>query len=201
MTCAESWSCTPFVTAGGGSNMATRTCTDKNSCGTTLLKPAETATLPALDFNFYLCNVQPIMDTKCSMLGCHGSDERALRVYSRGRFRNAETVTETGCLAAGTQVQLVPRCVGSIECICWTGRLTTTERQRSYDSARAFALDAAGQRIPAGMEDKSELIAQPIVGGRAHTNVHLFRSGDPEHNTLKQWLSGATLANCMPQYN
>lgn len=200
MTCAESWVCTPFATAGGG-NSATRTCTDKNACGTTLLKPAETATLPALDVNFYRCNVQPILDHKCSMLGCHGSDSRALRTYSRGRFRNTETVTETGCLAAGTQVMLNPKCIGSIECICWTGRLTTTEWQRNYDSARAFALDPSGQRIPAGMEDKSELIAQPIVGGRAHANIHLFKSGDPEHTTLKQWLSGSTLATCTPPYN
>ena len=126
---------------------------------------------------------------------------RALRTYSRGRFRNTETVTETGCLAAGTQVMLNPKCIGSIECICWTGRLTTTEWQRNYDSARAFALDPSGQRIPAGMEDKSELIAQPIVGGRAHANIHLFKSGDPEHTTLKQWLSGSTLATCTPPYN
>lgn len=203
MTCAESWSCTPFVTTGSGSNAATRTCTDKNSCGTTLLKPTETATLPALDYNFYLCNVQPIMDRKCSMLGCHGSDERALRIYSRGRFRNSETITDTttNCPSRGKPVQLVPNCIGCIECACWTERLTATEKQRSFDSARAFALDTAGQRIPAGMEDKSELIAQPIVGGRAHANIHLFRSGDPEHTTLKQWLSGMTLATCTPQYN
>ena len=200
MTCAENWACTAYMTTNG-SNLATRTCTDKNSCGTSLLKPSESVTLPTLDQNFYRCNVQPILDNKCSMLGCHGSDARALRTYSRGRFRNTETVTETGCLMAGTKVPLDPNCIGSIECICWTGRLTSTEWQRNYDSARAFALDANGVQIAAGMEDKSELIAQPIVGGRAHTNVHLFRSGDPEHTTLKQWLSGATLATCSPPYN
>lgn len=70
---------------------------------------------------------------------------------------------------------------------------TTTEWRRNYDSARGFALDATLKPIPAGMEDTSELIAQPIVGGKAHANIHLFKSGDADHTTLKQWLGGAKL--------
>lgn len=197
-SCVENWVCSPWTTAGGGSNQGSRTCVDKNLCGTTQLKPAETATLPALDMEYFKCNVEPIFDNKCSMLGCHGTEtDRALRIYSRGRLRNLETVTETGCLAAGKQVQLVPTCVGSIECICWTGSHTQTEWQRNFDSARAFGLDAQNQPIPAGMEDSSDLLAQPVVGGKAHSNIHLFDRGDTEYTTLKQWLAGAKLgATC-----
>ena len=192
--CQENWVCTPWTTTGAGSNAGTRTCTDQKACGTTQNKPAETATLPALDLDFFKCKVEPILDLKCSQLACHGSETaRALRVYARGRLRNMETVTETGCLKAGTQVSLVPTCVGSIECICWTGSHTATEWQRNFDSARAFGLDANNQPIPVGMEDASELIAQPIVGGKAHASVHLFRSGDADHTTLKQWLGGSKL--------
>jgi hypothetical protein len=70
---------------------------------------------------------------------------------------------------------------------------TPNEWQRNFDAARGFGLDAAGQPIPAGMEDTSDLIAQPIVGGKAHAGVHLFKSGDKDHNTLKSWLGGAKL--------
>lgn len=197
MTCSESWTCTPWATAGSGSNQATRTCTDKNACGTTLQKPAESAILPALDLNFYKCQVEPIFDNKCSQLACHGTEtDRALRIYSRGRLRNAaETFTETGCLAAGTKKPAAD-CIGSIECICWTGPHSPTEWQRNYDSARSFALDASGQRIAQGMEDTSELLAQPVIGGKAHTGIHLFRKTDTDYQTIKQWLSGQTLATC-----
>lgn len=130
-------------------------------------------------------------------VACHGTEtDRALRVYARGRLRNAaETFVETGCLAAGKQVPGA-QCIGSIECICWTGSHTATEWQRNFDSARSFALDANLQRLPAGMEDASDLLAQPVVGGKAHAGVHLFRSTDPDYQLIKQWLAGMTQATC-----
>lgn len=197
MTCSESWQCTPWTTTGSGSNQATRVCTDTKQCGTTMTKPTESATLPALDLNFYKCQVEPIFDNKCSQLACHGTEtDRALRIYSRGRLRNAtEMLTETGCLSAGT-MRSASTCIGSIECICWTGPHTPTEWQRNFDSARGFALDQNGQRIAQGMEDTSELLAQPVVGGRSHTGIHVFRKTDSDYLTIKQWLSGQTLATC-----
>lgn len=197
-TCSENWICTPFTTQGTGSNQGTRTCSDKNQCGTTLLKPGETASLPALDLNFYKCQVEPILDNKCSQLGCHGTEtDRALRLYARGRLRNAaETFVETGCLQAGTKVPAA-QCIGSIECICWTGPHTMTEWQRNFDSARSFALDANLQRIAPAMVDTSDLLAQPVVGGKSHTGIHLFANTDPDYQTIKQWLSGMTQATCV----
>jgi hypothetical protein len=197
MACIENWVCTSFDTSGSPNNQATRTCTDSNACGTTALRPPLTATLPTLDLNFYKCNVEPIFDNKCSQLACHGTEtQRALRIYSRGRLRNAaETFTETGCLAAGTK-KPAAECIGSIECICWTGTHSPTEWQRNYDSARSFALDSNGQRIAQGTEDTSDLLGQPVIGGKAHTGIHVFRKTDADYMTIKQWLSGQTLATC-----
>lgn len=191
--CVEAWRCTPWQTNGNDNN-GTRTCTDLNNCGTTNNKPAETATLPALDFDYYKCNVEPIFDRGCAMLGCHGKEtERALRIYARGRLRiTGDTLIEPDCLMAGT-MKPSESCIGSIECACWTVPHTTNEWRRNFDAARGFGLDAAGNPIPAGNEDTSDLIAQPIVGGKAHAGVHLFKDGDPDHTTLKNWLKGTKL--------
>jgi len=191
--CVEAWRCTPWQT-NGSSNDATRTCTDLANCGTTNNKPSETAVLPALDLDYYKCNVEPIFDRGCAQLACHGKEnERALRVYARGRHRHAgEILVETGCLNPG---KMVPseNCEGAIECVCWTAPHTATEWQLNFDSARGFGLDAQGNPIPAGQEDTSELISQPIVGGKAHAGIKMFKSGDPDHQTLKAWLSGQKL--------
>jgi len=198
-TCTESWVCTPWDTGGNG-NQATRTCTDTKSCGTTALKPPTTAMLPALDINFFRCNVQPVLNAKCSQLACHGTEtDRALRIYARGRLRNNETIPANSplCVVSNANpVSLDTQCTSSIEGDCRNCGHTATEWQRNYDSARGFALDANLQRIPAGQEDTSELIAQPIVGGKAHANIHLFRQGDPDYTYIKQWLSGMPLASC-----
>lgn len=191
--CVEAWSCTPWETNGADNN-GTRTCTDANGCGTVNNKPAEMATLPALDLEYYKCNIEPIFNRGCSQLGCHGTEQgRAFRTYARGRLRvTGETWTEPGCSNPGSQFAS-EKCIGSIECGCWTLPHSAKEWQRNYDAARGFGLDAAGDPIPAGMVDSSELIAQPIAGGKAHAGVHLFKSGDADHVKLQQWLSGATL--------
>lgn len=197
-SCQESWECTPWETSGG--NDATRVCTDKNACGTTNGKPVETATLPALDMNFYKCNVEPILDHKCSQLGCHGTETgRPLRIYARGRLRlpGAQLADQGYCQGQQSASDI---CNGSVTCGCKVAH-TDEEWQKNYDSARSFALDANGQPIAAGQEDTSELIAQPVVGGKAHAGIHLFKTGDSDHQTISQWLSGQTLASCDPGFN
>jgi hypothetical protein len=194
--CVEAWLCTPWET-NGSDDSGTRTCTDQNSCGTTALKPVEAATLPPLDFNFYRCNVEPIMDRKCSQLGCHGTEQgRALRIYARGRLRIDEDVVEPDCLMQGTVKNLAEVCIGSIECACWSLPHTATEFRKNYDAARGFGLNPDGSPIGAGMEATSELLAQPVVGGKAHAGIHLFKSGDAEYQAVAQWLGGATLGAC-----
>ncbi len=191
--CTELWTCTPWQT-DGTSDAATRVCTDQNSCGTTANKPVESATLPALDLEYYKCNVEPIFDRGCSQLACHGTETgRSFRVYARGRLRiTGDTLIEPGCLNPG---KMVPseNCIGSIECACWTVPHTPNEWRRNYDAARSFALDSQGMPLGAGNEAQSELIAQPVVGGKPHAGVHLFTTGDADYQTLTSWLGGAQL--------
>jgi hypothetical protein len=196
--CVESWLCTPWD--GKGTNNGTRVCTDLHACGTTMDKPVETATLPALDKNFFQCNVQPILDAKCSMMGCHGTETgRALRVYSRGKLRDAN-VAAPPANPAGCPVSPLDQCTGTNDCHC-AGPHALEEWQRNYDAARGLALDAQGNPIPVAQADTSDMIQQPVVGGKSHAGVHLFKANDAEYTTIKNWLSGSTLASCNPSPN
>jgi hypothetical protein len=88
------------------------------------------------------------------------------------------------------------QCIGSIHCVCGWSSHTSAEWQRNFDSARGFGLDTQGNPIPPERVDESDLIAQAIVGGKAQAGIHLFRSGDADHDTLRQWLSGTTQPSC-----
>jgi hypothetical protein len=199
--CVETWVCSPWTTSGAGSNQGTRTCTDSKACGTTLTKPAEVVVLPALDLEFFKCNVQPVFDHKCAQLACHGSEtDRALRIYARGRLRNAETlpINTPNCNNTTAAVPLATQCTGSLEGPCRSCTHTPTEWQRDFDSARGFALDANLKPIAAGLEDTSDLLAQPKVGGKSHANIHLFQTGDADYTNIKQWLGGAKYNGTCP---
>jgi hypothetical protein len=192
--CLEDWTCTPWE-AQSGTDQATRVCTDRNMIGTTECKPPEgPVTLPALDLPYFQCNVQPILDRGCSMMGCHGTDEgRAFRVYSRGRLRNSEIVDRVdSCLQTGT-VDLQEAGSGTVMCEGWLPH-TEAEWRKNFDSARSFMLDVAAP-------EQSELLLQPVVGGRPHVGVHLFTESDPDYQTIRAWLGGATLPSCDPRPN
>jgi hypothetical protein len=189
--CVESWQCSPWAT-DGVTDSATRTCTDQNACGTAVTRPPETAMLPALDPQYYECNVEPVLTQGCAMLGCHGTETgRGYRIYARGRLRiSGMTMTEPGCLMPGTP-HPSEDCIGSIECRCWTLPQFVTERRLSFDSARGFALDASGVRL-ADMAE-SQLLKQPQSGGGyPHAGVFLWSLGDPDYTAVKSWLDGAT---------
>lgn len=193
--CVEAWLCTPWDTGGNG-DQATRVCTDQNGCGTTVNKPVETATLPALDRNYYECNVEPILDLSCAQLACHGTEQgRALRTYARGRLRiTGQQINRCTVTVASES------CIGSVVCEC-AGPHLDVEWQRNYDAARGFGLDAQGNPYPAGQEDSSDLLFQPKFGGAPHAGIHLFAEADADYQTIKSWLGGATLASCNPLPN
>jgi hypothetical protein len=198
--CVESWLCTPWD--GKGTNNGTRTCTDTNNCGTMANKPATTATLPPLDMNYFECNVEPILDAKCSMMGCHGTEVgRALRVYSRGKLRDANVSNAPAQPppTCATDASLAA-CTGTNDCHC-AGPHAPEEWQRNYDAARGMLLDVNGNPLPAAQAANSDLIQQPVVGGKSHAGVHLFKPNDADYTTIKSWLSGSTLASCNPVPN
>src|SRR5262245_2838427 len=88
-----------------------------------------------LDMDFYKCNVEPIVDRSCAMLGCHGDAKNPFRVYviyARGRLRNDELVDNTGtCLKSG-KVNLNAEGTGTVMCEGWLPH-TAAEWQKNYD--------------------------------------------------------------------
>jgi hypothetical protein len=198
--CVESWLCTPWD--GKGTNAGTRVCTDTNNCGTMANKPATTATLPALDKSFFECDVEPILDAKCSMMGCHGTETgRALRVYSRGKLRDASVpLANTPPPPNNCTPTLLSACIGTNDCHC-AGPHAAQEWDRNFDAARGMMLDVNGNLIPAAQVATSDLLAQPVVGGKSHAGVHLFKLNDAEYTVIKNWLTGSTDAGCSPLPN
>lgn len=176
--CTEAWSCDRWeVDAGVGR----RTCVDTNACGTTALKPPTGPTgLPALDFSYYRCEVQPVLDRTCGVLGCHGTETgRTFRVYARGRLRHSEPALDcdggTVDLAAAGTATL--RCAGA-------SPLTPTEWQQNFDGARAFAI---GVPVLADVP----LLAEPLSGNtRTHGGHKPFTPTHPAYLTIKNWLGG-----------
>jgi hypothetical protein len=166
-------------------------CTDQNACGTTATKPVEAAMLPALDPEYYECNVEPVLIAGCSHLGCHGTETgRGYRIYARGRLRvSGQTMIEPGCLQPGTP-HASEECIGSTECRCWTLPQLAMERRRSFDSARGFALADDGRPL-ANMAD-SQLLKQPLTGGGyPHAGVFMWSLDDADYTAVKSWLTGA----------
>jgi hypothetical protein len=193
--CVEAWGCTPWTPIAGGKY--TRTCTDADKCGTTADKPPEgPLSLPDLDLDYYKCKVEPIFDRGCAMMGCHGVETgRAFKIYARGRLRHKEMVKQVSTCPIGPQtLDLQDNGSATVMCLGWSPH-TAAEWQSNYDISRSFMI---GITDP----DQSDLIAQPIVGGKAHAGVHLFAKGDADHVTLQAWLGGQKLGStCDPAPN
>lgn len=187
-TCKENWVCTSWA-APAGSDQATRSCVDQNMVGTNECRPATTATLPALDLDYYKCNVHPIFQRGCGQLACHGTDTaHAFRIYSRGRWRNDQQVQAvTTCLDTGQIVNLQMMGTATVMCEGWLPH-TTEEWKKSFDSSRSFMLDVTNP-------DDSLLLREPAKGGLPHAQVKLFAQGDGDYQTIHNWLGGAKLGS------
>ncbi len=117
-------------------------------------------------------------------MGCHGTETgHQFRVYTRGRWRNSEQVAPT-CLQTAP-VDLQQYGSGTIMCQGWYAH-TATEWKKSFDSSRGFLLDAA-------TPDDTLLLTEPTKGGLPHAQIKLFAQGDPDYQTIRDWLGGATL--------
>ncbi|HRI65088.1 MAG TPA: hypothetical protein PK156_12655 [Polyangium sp.] len=193
--CVEAWTCTPWQQGADG--QYSRTCTDGANCGTAAAKPPTgPVALPALDKDFFMCKVEPILDRGCSMLGCHGTEQgRAFKVYSRGRLRRNEVVAQvSSCPIGPQQVNLAEEGSGTVMCVGWSPH-TAAEWQQNFDNSRSFMLGISNA-------EESDLLAQPVVGGKAHAGVHMFAKTDLDYTTIKSWLEGAKLGSaCNPLPN
>jgi hypothetical protein len=195
--CKPAWQCTPWQKQADGTYQ--RTCTDSNNCGQTTGQPPQgPVNLPNLDMGFYKCNVEPIFDRGCAFMNCHGTETgRVLKVYARGRLRMTAMVPPPSNYSCPDNAATVPlkMGIGTDMCEGWFPH-TDAEWQSNYDDARSFMVG-----LDATTVDQSDVLAQPVYGGKAHAGVHLFKKTDPDYQTIRTWLTGGKLASCDPGPN
>jgi len=138
--------------------------------------------LPALDFGYFVCAVQPILDRECSAPACHGNAARGLQILSSSRMRIAAEYQKARLDLTSDEIELGIH-----------PALTAMELSFNYEQCRAFA--------PSRFGETSQLLSRPLAvstGGLYHEKRgDIFPSGDdPRYQTIRLWLSGATEASC-----
>jgi hypothetical protein len=133
----------------------------------------DAAPLPALDEAYFRCHVQPILTKNCATYACHGSPDRAFRLYARNRLRFG--------IADISQIN---------------AQLSDEERALNFEAARAFvdfgALDQSSFL-------KKPL--EGDAGGYYHGATKLGTSNvfssvdDADYQVLAGWVNGAVEAN------
>ena len=133
-----------------------------------------------LDYNGFVCTVQPVLIKRCSYLACHGNEGHALRVYSLGKLRFGDTSTR----AARSQVQL-----------------SADEVERNFASASGMVYGASLADRQSLRLAHLPLLAKPLAaraGGEEHLGVAVFPTypnvdvgADPEYLALAAWVQGA----------
>jgi hypothetical protein len=133
----------------------------------------DAAPLPALDEPYFRCHVQPVLTKNCATYACHGSSDRAFRVYARNRLRFG---------------------ISDISQI--NAPLSDEERALNLEAARAFVdVGAAAQSFLL----KKPL--ETSAGGYYHGATRLGTSNvfssvkDAEYQILASWVNGAVEAN------
>ncbi len=130
--------------------------------------PPTAAQFLPVDYNDYVCSVQPIVAKKCAMLACHGNPAHAFRVYAPARLRLGPTDTTVERDAA----------------------LTLAEAKANFASAQGMTLGAASPDV-APMVRKA---LAPSQGGGGHVGGVIFRdTSDPDYQALLRWASGETM--------
>jgi hypothetical protein len=138
------------------------------------------STPDSLDYNYFVCNVQPVLIRRCSYLACHGNPQHALRIYSAGKLRLNDDGTRNGR----------------------DSLLTSDEVNLNFQSATGLVLTATPQERAAPDLQKVLLLGKPLArreGGAEHHGVAIFPvfpaktvSDDPEFISLVLWVQGAT---------
>lgn len=127
--------------------------------------PADPATLPRYDVDFYMAHVDPIARWSCASLECHGVDGRPLRLYAEDGLR------------AGDEL---------------VGRPLT--RAEAEENALAFAaVDPEPRTVDEHIALTKPLAVE--AGGMEHEGDPLWPSRtDPSYRCLREWLAGAPSA-------
>jgi hypothetical protein len=138
-----------------------------------------------LDYNEFVCEVQPVLIRHCSFLACHGQANHALRVYSPGKLRlDASAVTRSTRDA----------------------KLSADEVMRNFESATGTVY-AASPADRQALDDRVPLLVKPArasVGGAEHHGVGIFPTfghtldDDPEWAALIAWVRGKKATGSEP---
>ncbi|MEY3015242.1 MAG: hypothetical protein RIT45_3977 [Pseudomonadota bacterium] len=138
--------------------------------------PNETVGWAALDRAGFACEVEPVLETHCSMPACHGAASRRMPVLAPGRMRLA------GELAAAIAAQPASEREAGTH-----PRLTEVEIDANFAAARAMVLPEAGEASP--LLDKPLSVA---AGGGYHApdgDVFAARE-DAGYAALLRWVRG-----------
>ncbi len=148
-----------------------------------------TTALPAqlLDYNEYVCEVQPVLIKRCSYFGCHGNSQHALRVYSPGKLR----LNDNPMASRATRDQM----------------LSADEVFRNFESATGtvYAAQPSDRQSP---DDHVPILVKPVraaFGGSEHHGVGIFPVAgamdlehDTEYQALAAWVGGKKATGTEP---
>ena len=131
-----------------------------------------------LDYNEFVCNVEPVLVRRCSYLACHGNVDHALRIYSPGKLRLGDPATRS----------------------LRDARLSADEVQLNFESAVGTTYDASSADRQGGATDLLPFLWKPVAaraGGSEHHGVGIFPAApavdlahDAEWSALQQWVAG-----------
>jgi hypothetical protein len=139
-----------------------------------------------LDYNEFVCHVEPVLIRHCSYLACHGKETHGLRIYSLGKLRRPAPTTRQARS---------------------NDPLTADEVELNFESASGMVYAArASDRSPDNINIiKLPLLSRPLaarLGGDEHQGVAVFPAwpaatlaADPEWSALLAWVSGAKQPN------
>lgn len=138
-----------------------------------------------LDYNEFVCEVQPVLVRHCSFLACHGNADHGLRVYSPGKLRLVTTTDRASR----------------------DDKLSATEIMRNFESATGtvYTAQPADRQNP---DDHVPLLLKPTrasFGGSEHHGVGIFPvypatdlTKDAEYNMLAAWVAGKKATGAEP---
>ena len=129
-----------------------------------------------LDFNAFVCEVQPVLIRRCSFTACHGAADHALRVYSLGKLRLGDPATRK---ARSNTL------------------LTSDEVQRNFESAAGMMTRTVARAPSDPLASDVPLLHRPLAaafGGAEHQGVAMFPAwpattleADDEWQALVRW--------------
>jgi hypothetical protein len=136
-----------------------------------------------LDYNQFVCTVQPVLVKRCSYLACHGNANHALRIYSPGKLRFGDS---------STRIQR-------------DAQLTQQEVDLNFQSAAGvvYNTSSSDRTTPTQRVLLLEKPVKAIAGGSEHHGVGIFPTPDPktgqprtlaqddEWQPLSAWVAGA----------